>query len=806
MTEAARTERDGMTVLAAAIVVAMPLGLFREFVGSNQVWIGNPDRLNAGLKIMLFWIRGIADGHLHAWNEHELLGYDSFAFQYTFPNPLTWFVAAFGPPHILVVAGWLTVVFLVLAGMATLAFLRSLQCSWLAALVGASCYQLCALTILKVSQYDVSFVIFILIPVVLALIHEVRDAGCPWLFAGLVTTFVFILLMESLDHAKYALPLFGAYAAWRSWRMRQWAPVVVTAATIGIALVVASPRLLGLIGSLNQYSRIAPGNDLNTFNGIYEFQNIRPHEIVRWLDGTIFGISSSDAFRLHNNINLSEGFLLSISAAIPVLLLATLPRFQGRWVGLLRIQQQDIAFWSWTLLLSILVVVSKPLTHGFYLLFLRMDFVHARILLIGLPAIAAMVTIILCRCSPGGGLKWQVTGLALGVVAAIAIEHVARQSTGATFFEWFGMNLRHDALLRAAMTIVLAGLLVITMLMARLNPATIGHAALGGLIVTQAFLAADLQVNGPQTRGEQPFYRGDMYMAKAGEFDAPTPQQIGALRAKTHDKRVVLICPPESAGGFCAGHLAEAWQLRTVDGYYGLGLPDRIRKLPWGKAEGLRSISFTSSQDLPWPLLGLLNVGKALVVNNEFYKNRATSGERADVSHIEMRDNPEAVVPRAFLAGSAEPVADAAQAVQRLFSGNRPQDVQTHSYVEGLTGVQTFSAREPVAVSGFGDHLEFDVSSTMGPRLLVVNELFMPGWRAFVDSVETAVLPANVVMRAVVLPPTAKRVVMEYQPFVRTRGARLLFGLGALLTVCGLALTALGDRRVRAFSKAPNLQ
>jgi hypothetical protein len=235
-------------------------------------------------------------------------------------------------------------------------------------------------------------------------------------------------------------------------------------------------------------------------------------------------------------------------------------------------------------------------------------------------------------------------------------------------------------------------------------------------------------------------------------------------------ERVALICDAEVAGGLCAGHMAETWQLRTADGYYGLGVPDRIRKLPWGGADGVRTISFTAARDLPWPLLGMLNVAKALIVSNEFFKNRSADGGLADVARVQVIDNPERVVPRAFLAGSAEGVADAAQASNKIFDGAKPRDVQQHSFVEGLPAPAVYEAQGEVAVTGSGDRLEFDVSGSSGHRLLVVNELYFSGWRAFVDGSETPLLAANAVMRAVVLPPSARSVVMTYALCARRLG------------------------------------
>jgi hypothetical protein len=471
---------------------------------------------------------------------------------------------------------------------------------------------------------------------------------------------------------------------------------------------------------------------------------------------------------------------------------------------------KDTAFWFWILLLTVLVVVCKPLHHLIYLLFLRVDFTHARILLIGAIAMCALVAIVLTEWNPAAKRIAFGAGLMAGLVLAAVVDMMVGQYSGVmplASLQLFqdnphNLNLRLDSLARIAWTCAISGVLALVIALGRRRHrelAGAAHAALGGLIIAQAFWAADVQVNGPLARNsDKPFYRGDMYMAGADEFLVPTERQIADLRARLGHERVALICDAEVAGGLCAGHMAETWQLRTADGYYGLGVPDRIRKLPWGGADGVRTISFTAARDLPWPLLGMLNVAKALIVSNEFFKNRSADGGLADVARVQVIDNPERVVPRAFLAGSAEGVADAAEASNKIFDGAKPRDVQQHSFVEGLPAPAVYEAQGEVAVTGSGDRLEFDVSGSSGHRLLVVNELYFSGWRAFVDGSETPLLAANAVMRAVVLPPSARSVVMTYEPFARGGWAIFLYVFGAVLLILGLLVAARAQNSQRS--------
>src|SRR5712675_1187176 len=71
-----------------AILAGLSILLFRDSL-ANGLYIGNPDRLNSNLKILKFYVDGMAQGHLDAWSPFEMLGYDSFALPYTFPSLFT---------------------------------------------------------------------------------------------------------------------------------------------------------------------------------------------------------------------------------------------------------------------------------------------------------------------------------------------------------------------------------------------------------------------------------------------------------------------------------------------------------------------------------------------------------------------------------------------------------------------------------------------------------------------------------------------------------------------------------------------
>jgi membrane protein YfhO len=62
-------------------------------------------------------------------------------------------------------------------------------------------------------------------------------------------------------------------------------------------------------------------------------------------------------------------------------------------------------------------------------------------------------------------------------------------------------------------------------------------------------------------------------------------------------------------------------------------------------------------------------------------------------------------------------------------------------------------------------------TSTTEPRLLVVSEMYYPGWRAYVDGVETPILRTNYLFRGVVVPGGRHVVRFAYLPSSVIAGA-----------------------------------
>ena len=87
-------------------------------------------------------------------------------------------------------------------------------------------------------------------------------------------------------------------------------------------------------------------------------------------------------------------------------------------------------------------------------------------------------------------------------------------------------------------------------------------------------------------------------------------------------------------------------------------------------------------------------------------------------------------------------------------------------------------------------------TSASAPRLLVLSEMYFPGWRAAVDGAETPIYRTNYLFRGVVVPAGQHTVTFEYRPTSVLLGAAI--SAAALLLSAGLLLVGRLRRKLRA--------
>lgn len=106
-------------------------------------------------------------------------------------------------------------------------------------------------------------------------------------------------------------------------------------------------------------------------------------------------------------------------------------------------------------------------------------------------------------------------------------------------------------------------------------------------------------------------------------------------------------------------------------------------------------------------------------------------------------------------------------------------------------GTGLIGEEESVAVTA-RDSLRTELTAKVqgAPALVVLSDVFYPGWKLFVDGVETPILRVNRLMRGVVIPPGEHRILYVYEPMSVRLGAGL-----TLLGLIGLAALGIAARR-----------
>lgn len=795
-------------VLCVSLLAALAAWLFRFHLLGDFTFLGNPDRLNNYLKILEFHVDSLAAGGLMAWNDAELLGYDTLAHPGMFPGADTYFMYLFGADNVYIVAGFLSALLLALSGITTYVFVRNVTGDRWCSLIGAILYAFSEIAILKVSQANTSFSVIALLPLLALVVRRASAVNMPSTFALSSVLIFFLLQFTFLQKAAYVLIFAGAYALYRAWEQRDWRPFAVLFGGFLVGLVGALPRLYGLAVLMMGYVRIQPGEKMESHSDLFQYQGIMPDQILRWFDGGIFGRFLSDETAISNGLNLTEGFLLYTSSMVPFLMILAMVRRQDQWSGSLIGPLNEIRFFLWFMLFTFCVALFKPVNYLFYLAFLKVDFVHARFLMAGLLPLVVYIALFLTKLapkfdptsSPGGRRIAYVISIPLAVAIVSVIELLANAVEGNWKQSWgLEKNLSLSALARIALSGVAIIALIAALRRSSHNPtrALVFQLTLGVSLCVQTIVAADFHLNGDHTRKvDIPFRGGDIYFSSRSEFRPPSPDLKKSLHERVErDKyRSVVVCDQRTAGGFCAAHIGQYWQLRLADGYYGLGVPRRLAMLPWPNGLGLRHVVFTSVESLPWELLGLLNVKYALVADPVLYGNRSPTMGRASleerVRSIQIVENPDPVMPRVFLTRAVVPATTSPQALALLLQGNPSPNLLVSSIVEGIDSPRHFTTEGRLYYAAKGDTFEVTLEPSRHERFLVVNELFTPRWKAKVDGHSAPIYPTNVVMRGVIIPAGARKMEMTYVPTVKNWASMWFYGGGIVLLILVTALLA----------------
>lgn len=375
--------------------------------------------------------------------------------------------------------------------------------------------------------------------------------------------------------------------------------------------------------------------------------------------------------------------------------------------------------------------------------------------------------------------RWSVSALALLAGAGLLTLRVAPEATSALAVRLGGAaGTFHRATLAAGLPYPLAGLLALLAADRLRRPAARG-AALAALLAGSALAAVPFGAlpGDPAARVVPP-------PRLAG--DGPVPRLIGAGEGTDHAEwglpfpdtsaRTVSLNLVPSANAavrldaldlYCAFSPRRFFQVEAVFG------PERAR--------GYRRFGLTHVLvPLPVNLIDREAAARAVEGGRLVERDVALGRELWEVPHR----------PWAFFAAGAVAApgrAEAGRALAALAEAGRDGVVVVESPTRPPTSpgqVLSFE-RQPEVV-------RLDAVAA-GPALLVVQDAFWPGWRAAVDGRPAELLAADVLVRAVPLPPGRHRVELTYRPPALDLGLALT-GLGAAL-VAALAVAAAWPRR-----------
>jgi hypothetical protein len=779
------------------VILACTVFLFRLDIFDQYIWIGNSDRINNELKILQFYLTG--DGfNFPSWNDSEMLGFDSSGMVGTSPNPLIYIIKVAHPffSNLYALMGYVNILLLFLTGISAYYFLRSIFSANIPTLVGALCYEFSSLTILKFSQNSMSFAVFLMIPLLLRFVSRIQQTNLISPFVVITLLLIGTIEFMFLQKVSYLMILIGAFSVWVSLEKKTYWPILITFIASIVAIIFCLPRFGNIYISMQEYSRVIEGINLKSFTDVYNFQNIKPYEILRWFNAGIFGSSPSDARYGNNNINLTEGFILYTSGFTPLLIIYCLFFHKSGWLDVYKRPLRAEPFFLLVLIFCIGVVTIRPVGHLIFLLFLKTDFTHSRILIIALIALCALLVsglnIIKPNDSSQRNIKLKILGLIFGIITIPTLEYISSTISHNLHLSWINLyqntiNLKTQSCIEILLISLIFLIILIFLKRKNSSVAIVAYFALCGAIPTQAILHANQTINGEQAlNSPSPFSDGNFYHAKRSEFILPTYGQLKTIEDKinTDKYRVVTVCEPPFESIMCSGHTSIFWGLRSADGYYGIGVPKRIRLLPWPKEViSLRSINFSDKSKLPWEILALINVKYAVIANNSFYKNTKNDlGSNDNLSHLNIITSPINVIPRAFFANSIEPVDDAKAAALKLFNAKTAASNPVNiSFVEQIEHGAAFNSNDTPDVRGRNDKLIINFPKANVERFLVLNELYYPGWEAHSHGAKLKIYPANVVMRGVFVPPNSSEVIFKFKPVSTSRISLILRALATFI-------------------------
>jgi hypothetical protein len=224
------------------------------------------------------------------------------------------------------------------------------------------------------------------------------------------------------------------------------------------------------------------------------------------------------------------------------------------------------------------------------------------------------------------------------------------------------------------------------------------------------------------------------------------------------------------------------------------------KKVPFGSIRSDGSWLLATSDDLS--LFSPINNDRFSLLSNQrgilTYENRTALDRRFFVSQIKWMNQRESILD--YLKGHASELGHIAvledaqkeqfhDLLRKLAPVQNDSPVNIFDTSATITKIKTSTTSPSEALGSSAN--AFQTKASM-PALLVVSDLYYPGWKAFVDESECPIFRADYLFRAVLIPPGKHVIKFSYQPLSFTLGI-VLFAI----TICGLLVFFVGRFRKR---------
>ncbi len=259
-------------------------------------------------------------------------------------------------------------------------------------------------------------------------------------------------------------------------------------------------------------------------------------------------------------------------------------------------------------------------------------------------------------------------------------------------------------------------------------------------------------------------------------------------------KVTVVLDAKDTAEPFSHDTLAMSWGMvhgvEDMNGFNSLQ-PRRYTDYVFGPRAGDVSYGYLFDQSLlqaDSPILSSLNVRYLLVPATTLVRLGTNFREIWNDPRVHVYENTQ-VYPRAYFPEHVRIETDPHEVLRQVktpgFDGRRDALVETNATLD-LPTLNTNTSTPAHADAARVSPSELRVTTnTAERRLLVVSEMYFPGWHAYVDNIEAPILCTNYLFRGVIVPQGQHVVRFVYRPISVLIGAAIsslaLICLGLLL-------------------------